>query len=155
MFAAGVFDAHRTTVPGLPPPPLDCAEIVAIVVALAVAPALSVTVSVIVYEPLALYVCVAVGDELLAVDAPSPHVHAHPTIVPAGWLDPLPLTVSDAPAIAVYGPPGFAIGATVIGADAVSPDALYALTTIVCRPPENGTASAQPHVPDGESGVSL
>jgi len=74
--------------------------------------------------------------------------------VPSGLLEFDPLTPSAEPAVPVYGPPALAVGAVVIVADGVSPDALYALTTTVCAPPENGSATEHPHAPVESAGAS-
>jgi hypothetical protein len=87
------------------------------VVADAVAPALSVMVSLRLYVPAAEYVCEAVAP-LPCV--PSPQVQRYDKMEPVGATDWLPLTVTGEPAVPVYGPPAFADGPIVRGCDADS-----------------------------------
>src|SRR5262249_57321316 len=95
--------------------------------ACAAAPPLSVTVSVRLNVPLAAYVCVVVATEVLEL-VPSPQFHTYAVIVPVGFWEPLAFTLTGALTVPVYGPPGFATGATVSIEEGVSPLAPYAIT---------------------------
>ncbi len=96
----GSLDAFPFSVTALPsaalygPPAFAtgaCAVMVAIVVALEVAPAASVTVSETVYAPLAAYTCA--GEAPVAVLL-SPKFHVYASVAPCGPVDPLPLRVT-------------------------------------------------------------
>jgi hypothetical protein len=75
--------------------------------------------------------CDAVGDDEGIAPVPSPHSHLYVVIEPVGACEPAPLTTSETPCWPAYGPPALALGPTENGADSVSPNRLYALTTSV------------------------
>ena len=62
---------------------------------------------------------------------PSPQRQVYLVRLPVGASELAPVTVIAEPTLPQYGPPAFATGPTVYGADDDSPAALYAATTIV------------------------